>query len=62
MVQLYATVLSYLATVKEGREEGQGMVEYALIISLIAVALIGTLVALKGSIAGVFSGINFSGS
>lgn len=62
MVQLFALVESYVASLKAEAEEGQGMVEYALIISLIAVALIGALVALKGSIAGVFEGINFSGS
>ena len=33
-------------------ESGQGMVEYALIIALIAIALVGVLVAVKGGIAG----------
>ncbi|MFA0887899.1 MAG: Flp family type IVb pilin [Synergistales bacterium] len=35
-------------------EEGQGMVEYGLIIAVIAVALVAALVALRGGIAGVF--------
>ena len=35
-------------------EEGQGMVEYGLIIALIAVALVVALGTLKGGIAGVF--------
>ena len=38
-------------------EEGQGMVEYALIIALVAVLLIGGLTTLKGGIAGVFTAI-----
>ena len=40
-----------------GDEEGQGMVEYALIIALIAIALIVGLQALQGSIANVFTEI-----
>ncbi len=50
-------------------EEGQGMVEYGLIIAVIAVALVAALVTLKGGIAGVFqnasdqmSGSSSSGS
>lgn len=38
-------------------EEGQGMVEYALIIGLVAVLLIVGLQALQVDIAGVFTGI-----
>jgi pilus assembly protein Flp/PilA len=38
-------------------EEGQGMAEYALILALIAVILIGALSALQGGIAGAFSGV-----
>jgi pilus assembly protein Flp/PilA len=43
-------------------EEGQGLSEYALIIALVAVLLIGSLIALKDKIAAVFEGINFGGS
>lgn len=35
-------------------QKGQGMVEYALIIALVAVVLIGGLQALQGGIAGSF--------
>lgn len=35
-------------------KRGQGMVEYALIIALVAVLLIGGLVALRGGIGDVF--------
>ena len=38
-------------------EEGQGMVEYALIIALIAVALIVAFQTLKGKIDGVFTDV-----
>lgn len=38
-------------------KEGQGMVEYALIIGLVAVLLIGALTLLKDEIADVFSQI-----
>ncbi|MCM8748482.1 Flp family type IVb pilin [Thermomicrobiaceae bacterium CFH 74404] len=48
------------------KAEGQGLVEYALIIALISVALVGALIALRGGIAEVFTDIqnafNNSGS
>jgi pilus assembly protein Flp/PilA len=39
------------------KEKGQGMVEYALIIGLVAVALIVALGALTGSIEGIFNSV-----
>jgi pilus assembly protein Flp/PilA len=38
-------------------EEGQGLVEYALIIGLIAIVLFGALSLMEGGIAGVFARI-----
>jgi len=38
-------------------EKGQGMVEYALIIGLVAVLLVGALVLLSGGIEGLFDNI-----
>lgn len=38
-------------------ESGQGMVEYALIIALIAIVVIGVISALGGSITNVFQSI-----
>ncbi|NPV28914.1 MAG: Flp family type IVb pilin [Firmicutes bacterium] len=38
-------------------EDGQGLSEYALIIALVAVLLIGSLLALKKEIASVFTNI-----
>ena len=40
------------------REEGQALVEYALLLSLIAVASIGILKTLGGNVSGIFSKIN----
>jgi pilus assembly protein Flp/PilA len=39
------------------RQEGQALVEYALIISLVAVALIGALTFMRGKMDGIFSQI-----
>lgn len=38
-------------------EEGQGMVEYGLIIALIAVLLIGALSAMQGGLSNIFGKI-----
>jgi pilus assembly protein Flp/PilA len=50
---------NYLYDIKETLKDkkGQGMVEYALIIGLVAVLLIAGLTALKGGIAGTFTKI-----
>ena len=45
--------------VKE-REEGQGLVEYALILVLVSIAAVGTLTILGGSVSGVFTTITGS--
>lgn len=39
-------------------EEGQGLSEYALIIALVAVLLVGSLIAFKDKIVDVFNDIN----
>ena len=41
-------------------ESGQGMVEYGLIIALIAVGVIAALVILGPKVAGIFTGISGS--
>lgn len=56
---MYAVVESYLATLKDAREEGQGMVEYALIIALVAVVVAVALTTLSGKITSLFDGIKF---
>ena len=40
------------------REDGQGLVEYALILVLIAIVVIGILTLLGGKVSQVFSSIN----
>ena len=40
------------------REDGQGLVEYALILVLIAIVVIGILTLLGGKVSQVFSEIN----
>jgi pilus assembly protein Flp/PilA len=40
------------------REEGQGLVEYALILVLIAIVVIGILTVLGNQVSTVFSNIN----
>lgn len=42
------------------REAGQGLVEYALILVLIAIVVIGVLTLLGGKVSGVFSRIGAS--
>ena len=56
------TTEQYLKLVNalESREEGQGLVEYALIIALVAVLLVGGLTALKGGISSTFTSITGS--
>ena len=56
MVLAYVRVLDMLNG-RLRRQEGQALVEYALIISLIAVALIGALTFMSGQMKGIFSDI-----
>jgi len=50
---------AYLAVVAlRDREEGQALVEYALLLALIAVVSIGVLTALGTSVSAIFNSIN----
>jgi pilus assembly protein Flp/PilA len=56
-------MLAYVLTLFEsafGEEDGQGLVEYALIIVLIAIALIAVLSLLAGGVGSTFSSISSS--
>ena len=50
-------VQNAVAGVRE-REEGQALVEYALILALVSLAAVVALTALGGKITGVFNSIN----
>jgi Flp pilus assembly pilin Flp len=54
MLYLYVRAMNWL---NERKESGQTLVEYALIIVLIAVVLILALIALRGSISTAFARI-----
>jgi len=56
MFQAYFCLKNFLG--KFGREEGQGLVEYALILVLIAIVVIGVLEATGTSINGIFQTIS----
>lgn len=53
---LLQKMLLWLTTFRRD-EEGQSMVEYALIIGLVAIALVAVLGLLTGSLSGVFTNI-----
>ncbi len=52
MIQWYLSALQRLR-----REEGQGMVEYGLIIALVAIAVIATLVLMGSRLSTLFSSV-----
>lgn len=56
MTKLFVYLQNLQATVREG-EEGQGLVEYALIISLVSIGAIAGLQALDTDIDGVWTTI-----
>ena len=53
---MFDLIRSLIQSVRE-REEGQGLVEYALILSLVSIAAVGALTALGVSINGILGGI-----
>ncbi|MCS7051682.1 MAG: Flp family type IVb pilin [Thermomicrobium sp.] len=57
MERYLSDVLAWLETQKREARDGQGLVEYALIIALVSIALIAALTALAGGIGNVFSTI-----
>jgi pilus assembly protein Flp/PilA len=57
VVQVAQFVAAWIAAAKTREDEGQGLVEYALIIALVSIVLIGALQALAGGIGGTFAAI-----
>jgi Flp pilus assembly pilin Flp len=53
-------IQSWLSSKADASERGAGLAEYALLLFLIAVACVGILGTLGGTIAGVFTNINGS--
>ncbi|GAP62510.1 TatD DNase family protein/pilus assembly protein Flp/PilA [Ardenticatena maritima] len=58
MLYLYTYLNALLNELVAEREEGQGLVEYALIIVLVAIVVIAALTLLGGQISSVFSRIS----
>jgi pilus assembly protein Flp/PilA len=52
-------IMAYVKSVRE-REEGQALVEYALILSLVSVAAVATLTLLGTSVSAIFTSITGS--
>ena len=60
MLQVLRIINFLSAWARKGEEEGQTLVEYALIIALISVALVASLTLLKNNIENVFTNISAS--
>lgn len=63
MNQLLTTLMAYLTVAYmdlRDREEGQGLVEYALILVFVSILAIGALTLLGGSISDIFDSIRAS--
>ena len=57
-VKLFPTRMYLAAKALRDREDGQAMVEYALILALVSVAAVAVLSTLGGSLSSIFSKIN----
>lgn len=52
----FMRMLEHLGSIRD-REEGQGLVEYALILALVSVLLVASLTGLREGIEGVFENV-----
>ena len=48
-------MIDWIKHLFSGREEGQGMIEYGLIIALVSIAVIGVLIAFGPALIGIFT-------
>lgn len=55
LTNLFVTLLGRLQDVR--REEGQGLIEYALILTLVAAVTVGVLATIGGHVSDVFDSI-----
>jgi pilus assembly protein Flp/PilA len=60
VVQVSQFVAAWFAAVKNREDEGQGLVEYALIIALVSIVLVVALQTLAGGIGDTFTTITDS--
>jgi pilus assembly protein Flp/PilA len=58
MLSCFLYVTSFLTDRLRGDDRGASLVEYGLLVGLIAVVCIGALITLGGTIAGYFAAIN----
>jgi pilus assembly protein Flp/PilA len=56
MISLISNLFSYLRTRRD--EEGQTLVEYGLLLALIAIVVIAVLILLGPAISGIFQSVN----
>jgi pilus assembly protein Flp/PilA len=60
MLQLYVAITSFIATLTDRDEEGQGLAEYALILALIAIVAIIALIFLGTQVSKIMSTVGNS--
>jgi len=58
--QIMSTLVTWLAAAVRRDEEGQGLAEYALILALIAIVVIGAVIFLGGQINTIMSNVGTS--
>ena len=57
MLKKYLDIQNRLAEFQQGDDEGAAMVEYALLVGLIAIVALGAVQLLGGSVSGIFTTI-----
>ena len=60
MLQLYVAITSFIASITDRDEEGQGLAEYALILALIAIVAIIALIFLGSQVSTILSTVGSS--
>lgn len=55
LLQVVQWILARLGALRDGIERGAAAVEYGLLVALIAVAIIGAVIALGGKVKGTFT-------